>query len=80
MGDGRRTAAGGLLVLWSAMCVECHSPRDESGAIIPGKEFTGAPIPFRPPALSGSTSKTIPSVSEQSKAHAASPAPPRATI
>ncbi len=31
-----------------AMCVECHSPRDESGEIIPGQEFTGAPIPVRP--------------------------------
>ncbi len=31
-----------------AMCVECHSPRDDSGEIIPGQEFTGAPIPVRP--------------------------------
>lgn len=31
-----------------AMCVECHSPRDESGEIIPDREFTGAPIPVRP--------------------------------
>ena len=35
-----------------AMCVECHSPRDESGEIIPGQEFTGAPIPVRPTAPS----------------------------
>ncbi len=100
MSDGRRTAAGGVLLLWFAagaagaqqrepgtpgeldahgrraaspesqampakvprgdpehgrylahhvaMCVECHSPRDESGEIIPGQEFTGAPIPVRP--------------------------------
>jgi len=26
------------------MCIECHSPRDANGEIIPGKEFTGAPI------------------------------------
>jgi mono/diheme cytochrome c family protein len=31
-----------------AMCVECHSPRDESGQVIPGQEFTGAPLPVRP--------------------------------
>jgi mono/diheme cytochrome c family protein len=33
-----------------AMCVECHSPRDDSGQIIPGQEFTGAAIPVRPAA------------------------------
>jgi mono/diheme cytochrome c family protein len=40
---------GRYLVHDVAMCVECHSPRDESGKIIPGQEFMGAPIPFRPP-------------------------------
>ena len=39
---------GHYLVHHVAMCVECHSPRDESGQIIPGQEFTGAPIPVRP--------------------------------
>ena len=33
-----------------AMCVECHSPRDEAGTIIPGSEFMGAPLPVRTPA------------------------------
>lgn len=32
-----------------AFCIECHSPRDEQGTILRGKEYTGAPIPFRPP-------------------------------
>ena len=32
-----------------AMCIECHSPRDAQGTIVPGQEYTGAPIPFRPP-------------------------------
>jgi mono/diheme cytochrome c family protein len=27
------------------MCIECHSPRDQNGNIIPGREFTGASIP-----------------------------------
>ena len=32
-----------------AMCVECHSPRDESGRIIHGQEFMGGPLPINPP-------------------------------
>ena len=32
-----------------AMCVECHSPRDESGRIIHGREFMGGTLPFKPP-------------------------------
>ena len=39
---------GRYLVHHVALCVECHSPRDENGDIIPGREFTGAPIPVRP--------------------------------
>jgi Cytochrome c len=40
---------GRYLVHNVAMCVECHSPREANGEIIAGKEFTGAPLPFRPP-------------------------------
>ena len=32
-----------------AMCVQCHSPRDESGQIIESQEFRGAPMPLRSP-------------------------------
>ena len=32
-----------------AMCVQCHSPRDESGVLRPGSEFRGAPIPVASP-------------------------------
>ena len=32
-----------------AMCVECHSPRDGRGTIIPSREFEGAPNPFPAP-------------------------------
>lgn len=32
-----------------AMCVECHSPRDENGRIIQGQEFMGGPLPIDPP-------------------------------
>src|SRR5262245_19230376 len=40
---------GRYLATSVAMCIECHSPRDERGDIVPGREFTGAPIPFAPP-------------------------------
>lgn len=41
---------GQYLVEHVAMCVECHSPRDESGAIIRASAFMGAPLPFSTPA------------------------------
>lgn len=28
-----------------AMCVQCHTPRDEAGRLIVGQEFHGAPVP-----------------------------------
>lgn len=48
-----RAAAGNVehgkyLATHVAMCIECHSPRDESGTIVPGQEFTGASIPVEP--------------------------------
>lgn len=39
---------GKYLATHVAMCVECHSPRDDSGNILPGYEFTGASIPVEP--------------------------------
>ena len=32
-----------------AMCVQCHSPRDEKGEIVKGKEFSGARVPVDSP-------------------------------
>lgn|SRR5690348_17109380 len=43
-------AHGAYIAEHVAMCVECHSPRDESGRIIQGQEFMGAPLPLNPPA------------------------------
>ena len=40
---------GEYLVEHVAMCIECHSPRDDNGRIIAGSEFTGAAIPLTPP-------------------------------
>ncbi len=32
-----------------AMCVVCHSPKDESGHVIEGREFEGSSIPLKSP-------------------------------
>ncbi len=40
---------GEYLTRHVAMCVECHSPRDEAGQLIAGQLFRGAPIPFPSP-------------------------------
>ena len=39
---------GQYLATHVAMCVECHSPRDEQGRILPGQEFMGARLPINP--------------------------------
>src|SRR4051812_5628524 len=40
---------GRYIVHEVAMCVECHSPRDDRGNIIESREFEGGPLPVRPP-------------------------------
>jgi hypothetical protein len=32
-----------------AMCVQCHSPKDDAGRVIPERKFQGAPIPVASP-------------------------------
>ncbi len=32
-----------------AMCVECHTPRDADGTLIPSRLFKGAPVPVTSP-------------------------------
>jgi mono/diheme cytochrome c family protein len=39
---------GRYLVENVGMCADCHSPRGEKGAFIPGKAFTGSPLGFAP--------------------------------
>jgi mono/diheme cytochrome c family protein len=41
---------GEYLVHSVAMCVQCHSPRDQRGNIIQNQKLTGAPIPVRGPS------------------------------
>lgn len=43
-------AHGQYLAEHVAMCVECHSPRDEEGRILQGQEFMGARLPVNTPA------------------------------
>ena len=41
-------ARGRYLVENVGMCADCHSPRDQRGAFVAGKELTGAPLAFAP--------------------------------
>ena len=42
-------ARGEYLANSVAMCVQCHTPRDERGDLIEGKHFTGAAMPVTAP-------------------------------
>ena len=55
-------ARGDYLVHNVAMCVQCHSPRDEHGAIIVTQEFRGAPIPVMHPAWSSEWAARAPNI------------------
>lgn len=41
-------ARGKYLVQRVAMCGDCHTPRDEKGMPLPGKELAGSPLGFKP--------------------------------
>ena len=43
-------ARGEYLVNNVAMCVQCHSPRDQRGNIIANQRLTGGPLPVRGPS------------------------------
>ena len=45
-GDAQR---GQYLAEHVAMCVECHSGRDQNGNILSSRKYLGGPIPFEPP-------------------------------
>ena len=40
---------GRYLVEHVALCVECHTPRDERGELVPSRRLQGAAIPVRSP-------------------------------
>ena len=43
-----------------AMCVECHSGRDQAGNIIEAERYQGASIPFVPPAWGQAWATRVP--------------------
>ena len=45
----QQRARGRYLVHHVAMCVECHSPRQLDGSLVPHRELTGGRIPVPPP-------------------------------
>jgi mono/diheme cytochrome c family protein len=45
-----------------AMCIQCHSPRDEAGNILMSRKFEGAPIPFQSPWPNSRWANTAPSI------------------
>lgn len=47
-GDAQLISRGHYLVNQVTMCADCHSPRDEKGAYIPGREFTGSSLVMAP--------------------------------
>jgi mono/diheme cytochrome c family protein len=44
-----KVARGEYLATRVAMCIQCHSPRDGSGAILMAEKFRGGTIPFKSP-------------------------------
>ena len=47
--DRSGNARGKYFVDQVAMCVQCHTPRDESGRLLRGKYLKGAPVPVNSP-------------------------------
>jgi mono/diheme cytochrome c family protein len=47
-GSGGNLERGRYLVERVVMCGECHSTRDQNGAIVSGTKFRGGPMPVRP--------------------------------
>jgi mono/diheme cytochrome c family protein len=45
----RSNARGKYFVDQVAMCVECHTPRDDGGRLLRGKYLKGAPVPVKSP-------------------------------
>ena len=51
---------GRYLVEHVAMCVECHSPRDERGGLVEARLYLGAPIPVSRPPWAGEWAEQAP--------------------
>ncbi len=46
--NSAQVARGKYLVQRVAMCGDCHTPRDDKGMPLPGKDLAGAPLAFKP--------------------------------
>jgi mono/diheme cytochrome c family protein len=55
-------ARGEYLVSHVAMCVQCHTPRDTTGALDRTRLFRGAPIPLRSPFPNQSWAVAAPAI------------------
>jgi mono/diheme cytochrome c family protein len=44
-----RIGRGKYIVEYVALCVECHTPRDENGMLKPTEYLKGAPVPVKTP-------------------------------
>ncbi len=45
-----------------AMCIQCHTPRDEQGNLLRSQLFQGAPVPFVSPYPNSRWANTAPSI------------------
>jgi mono/diheme cytochrome c family protein len=48
--DRSGNALGKYYVDQVAMCVECHTPRDDNGRLVRNKYLKGAPVPIKSPS------------------------------
>src|SRR5438093_532176 len=61
-GQAGNAARGEYLVHSVAMCVQCHSPRDDKGQLIKENLFEGGPIPVPAPARGPEWATTAPNI------------------
>ena len=61
--DAALIARGEYLATRVAMCVQCHSPRDDRGNILDEQKFRGGAIPFRSPYPSKEFAFLAPNIS-----------------
>ena len=68
--SGASIERGRYLTHEVAMCVQCHSPRDEKGRILEGREFLGAAMPIQSPYPSVQFAFNAPNIRELARSHA----------
>ena len=65
--SGTSIERGRYLANEVAMCVQCHSPRDAAGRLIPGREFRGAPMPVSSPYSRATFAPSTPDIRSLSR-------------